>query len=103
MRGLDRRVQLQHRTVTKNERGDAVDSYATYATVWALKRDTRAQERFAGQQVQAELDTVFQIRYRNDVLATDRLICEGRTFDIRPGAEIGRRVGLEILATAVVS
>ena len=101
---LDRRVTLQHRELSDADtQGERTETFVTYATVWAKKREVTERERFTAQQVQAELDAIFTIRYRNDVLATDRLICEGRTYNIRPGREIGRREGLDLAATAVVS
>lgn len=100
---LDRRIELRH--VSKSldtASGQTVESWPTaYATVWASKRDVRAREYFSAQQVNAEITTVFQIRYRSDVVATDRILCDGLSYNIHSIAEIGRREGLEIMATAV--
>jgi len=102
---LDRLVTLQHHQLGSQAADGSYPNatYVAYASVWARKREISARERFAAQQTQAELDTVFEIRFRTDVVATDRLVCDGRTYDIRPGREIGRREGLELLATAVVA
>jgi SPP1 family predicted phage head-tail adaptor len=106
MRGekLDRRIELQHQVLTRNATtGEEEVGYTTYATVWAGKRDVRGREFFAAQQVNSDITTIWQIRYRTDVLATDRLVIDGLYYNILPPAEIGRRDGLEIQATAVRS
>lgn len=78
-------------------------SYATYATVWGGKRDLRGREFFAAQQESAELQATWTIRWRSDVLATDRLVSEGMTFEIVHIAEIGRHGGLDLVCRAVRS
>lgn len=98
---LDRLVTLQHRVLTRDATtGEEVVSYADYAQVWAGKRDLRGLERFAAQQMNSELTTVWLIRYRSDVLATDRLVVDGLYYNLAPPAEIGRREGLELTGTA---
>lgn len=101
---MDRLVALKHRTLTRNTTtGEEVESYATYASVWASKRDVRGREFFAAQQVNSDVTTIWQIYHRTDVLATDRLVVDGLDYDITGIAEIGRKQGLEIQATAVRS
>ena len=100
---LDRLVELRHRVLTRDSTsGQQVESWPTaYASVWAQKVDLRGREFFAAQQGNAEITATFRIRYRTDILATDRLVYEGLSYNILPPAEIGRRDGLEIQATAV--
>lgn len=100
---LDRLVELRHRVLTRNETtGEEVESYpAAYAEVWASKRDIRGREFFAAQQMNSELSTTWQIRYRDDVLMTDRIYFGGLAYEITSVAEIGRRSGLELQTTAV--
>lgn len=102
---LDRRIELQHRVLgSRSASGQQAVTYETYATVWAGKKDLRGREYYAANQMNAEISTQFRLRWRSDVLATDRIVCEGVSYNIRPPiAEIGRREGLEILATATVS
>jgi SPP1 family predicted phage head-tail adaptor len=101
---LDRRVSLQHRTITRNGSGESVATYAGFATVWAGKKDLRGREYFAAQQVNGELQATWTIRWRSDVLVTDRLVDDaGATFDITHVAEIGRREGLDLVCRAVAS
>jgi SPP1 family predicted phage head-tail adaptor len=99
---LDRRVELQHRVLTRSATtGEEVVTYTTYATVWAGKRDIRGREVFTAQQVNSDITTMWQIRHRTDVVATDVLVHDGLQYNIVGIAEIGRREGLELQATAV--
>ena len=99
---LDRLVTLQHRVLTRDTAtGEEVVTYTTYATVWAGKRDLRGSERYAAQQVNSDTTTAWQIRHRTDVVATDVLGYDGLQYNITGIAEIGRRDGLELQATAV--
>lgn len=99
---LDRRATLQHRVLTRSATtGDEVVTYTDYATVWAGKKDIRGREFWASQQVNSDITTMWQIRHRTDVVATDRIVVEGLSYDISGIAEIGRRDGLELQATAV--
>ena len=100
---VDRRLELRHRVLTKNAYGEDVVSWPfAYATVWARKLDIRGREFFAAQQVNAELTTRFHIRHRTDVVNTDRAFLDGTEYNISQVSELGRRVGLELFATAVV-
>jgi len=101
---LDCRIDIQHRTLSaQNSTGEKVETFATYATVWAEKLDVRGREFFAAGGTQAELATRFRIRYRSDVLQTDRVVSDGRSYDISYIGRIGRKHGLEIFAAAAVS
>jgi SPP1 family predicted phage head-tail adaptor len=99
---LDRRISLRHRVLTRNANGENVASYTEYASVWGGKRDLRGREFFAAQQINAELQATWRIRWRSDVTVTDRLVDDaGVVFDVIHIAEIGRREGLDLYCRAV--
>lgn len=98
---MDRQVTLQTRSVTRNAQGEDVATYVDLATVWAEKIDLRGREFFAAQQSRAEVTTRWRIRWRTDLTSVDRLLHEGRVYDVvAPPAEVGRRQGLELVTTA---
>lgn len=99
---LDRQLTLLARTLTRNAQGEEVATYSAEATVWAEKFDLRGREYFAAQQFNADVTTRFRIRYRSGVTVLHRCQCEGVTYDIKQVSEIGRRIGLEIMAVARV-
>lgn len=93
---LDRRVTLQRPVEGRSAAGDATTTWQDVATIWAGRQDARGREYFAAAAVQAELETLFRIRWRPDVVASWRLLCDGAAYDIQSVAEIGRRDGLEL-------
>jgi SPP1 family predicted phage head-tail adaptor len=101
--GMDRRVTLSHRSVAATDsNGFRAETYpSSYATVWAQKLDIIGREYVAMKQLQSEVSTRFRLRYRSDVLVTDRLTMDGVAYDIHSVAEIGRKEGLEIMASVV--
>lgn len=107
---LDRRVKIQKREITQSPTGEEVESWTTIPTsapdncIWMGKRDMRANERWAAQQVVAELQTVFTARWYPafDTIGPEshRLVYRGRVYDIHGIREIGRQEGVEIAAAA---
>lgn len=86
-----------------NAAGEQVEQWATLREVWAEKRSMVGRERFADQQHLAEVDAIYRTRHFDDITPRKelRLVDDaGRIFDIKGVHEIGRREGLEILATA---
>lgn len=95
---LDRYVTIEQKTKTRDAYGAEIETWTTFAQVWASKRDIRGREYFAAQQVNAETDTVWRIRWIAGVKAEMRINWNGTLYDIQDIAEIGRREGLEIMA-----
>jgi SPP1 family predicted phage head-tail adaptor len=99
---MDRRIRIEQATTSADGYGQPIETWSLLAEVWAEVAPLRGRELWAAQQVNAELTTRFRIRYRSDVTEKMRIICEGTEYDIESIAEIGRREGLEIMATAKV-
>jgi SPP1 family predicted phage head-tail adaptor len=101
---LDRRITLERFTATRDARsGEQVKTWAPIATVWASRRRATARETLAAAEIAAEVSDVFEIRYEDewaDLGPLDRLMFEGRTYQIASVDEIGRREGLRIAALA---
>ncbi|WP_421925483.1 phage head closure protein [Neoaquamicrobium sediminum] len=95
---LDRRVTIRRLTETgRNAFNEPIVEWADVATVWAQQRPNRGSERFAAAQVNGTAVMTFHIRYRSDLSTTDRILYEGREYEIvAPPREIGRRVVTEI-------
>jgi SPP1 family predicted phage head-tail adaptor len=101
---LDRRLTIQHKTVTQNEFGEEVETWADLATVWCEMRDVSDGERVAAAEVAATITTRFRIRHSSTVAdvnpGDDRLVFEGRIYDLWGVKRLGRREGLELTAAA---
>lgn len=100
---LDRLVKLYHRALTKNDQNEQEESWpVSYAEVFAGKADLRGQKRLLAQQFSHDQQTEWTMRFRIDVIMTDRLIDDrGTVFEIMDVAEIGRGGGLSCLCRAV--
>lgn len=95
---LDRRVTVQQRVLTRDTYGSEIESWTERCVVWGQRLDTTGREYFTAAERRAEGTAKFRLRYRDDLEVTDRLVCEGVTYDIQNIAELGRREGLEIVA-----
>jgi SPP1 family predicted phage head-tail adaptor len=98
-------VTLERASVTQDPgSGENVETWATLAAdVFAEKHDVSDGERVAAAEVSATITTRFQISWADeysDLNPTDRLVCDGRTYDIWAVKEIGYREDLEITASA---
>ena len=100
--GMDHRVTLQRRVLTRNASGEDVATFEDVATVWAEKRDIRGREYFAASQERSEVTTRWFIRYRDDASVLHRLVYGAVAYDIEWAAEIGRHEGLELYTIARV-
>jgi SPP1 family predicted phage head-tail adaptor len=100
---LDSRVTIQRATITKNAIGEDAQTWTNLATVWAKVMPIRDAERSENGLINAERASRFQIRWSArvaDVNPKDRLTYDGSTYEIWGVKELGRRVGIEISATA---
>jgi SPP1 family predicted phage head-tail adaptor len=98
---LDRRITIQ--TVTKStdsEYGEAVETYADWATVWASVTPWQMKEFNLAGQISAEVDTRFHIRYLSGMTPTMKIVYDGKTYDIYKFEEVGRHDRMNIFAKA---
>ena len=97
---LDRRVTIQVNAPTLDGAGQEVEVWSTVATVWMRVKPQRGGERFQAHQVMGKAVTTFQARHRTDVSVLNRLVYDGKDWDIHDVREMGRKRGIEIDATA---
>ncbi|WP_075216157.1 phage head closure protein [Mongoliimonas terrestris] len=101
--GLDRRIVIQRATTAPDAMNEPIQTWSKLASVLAAKEDIRDSERYSAGAVVAKITTRFRIRWSTtvaDVSPTDRILFDGRVFDIVGTKEIGRREGVEITASA---
>ncbi|GGH24448.1 phage head-tail adaptor, putative, SPP1 family [Cribrihabitans marinus] len=101
---LDRRITLQRATVTDDGfSSDGEISWSDIATVWASATPVRDAEKIAAGQVLATIMYRFEIRFSStvaDLGPADRVIFDGKDFNILGVKPLGRREGFEITAAA---
>lgn len=97
---LDRRIIIQSSTQTVDQYGAPRYIWSDVATVWAQYLPGGGDERYSPGQIYAQTDARFRIRYRSDITPLNRIVYNGRIYDILAIEEEGRRVGLVIKAKA---
>jgi len=96
-------ITIRRQTLTYDEKNRPVEVWSDLAQAWAEKRDVSDGERFRAQQVEAQITSRFLLLWSPqlaDVDAKDRIVVDGRSYDISGVKEIGRRDGIEITAAA---
>jgi SPP1 family predicted phage head-tail adaptor len=99
---LDRKIVIQSLSVTQNASGEAVESYSIFATIWANVQQTAGREQFRAERENAQVDTIFKIRYVANLLPTMRISYDSKYYDISEIKELGRQEGLQIFAQALL-
>lgn len=97
---LDRNIVVQRSTSTLNGYGEAAETWAPVVTLRVRLVTLSADELITGAGQEAASTITFESRFADGITVADRLEYEGRPFDIRGVAEIGRRAGLTIRAVA---
>lgn len=102
-RHLDRRIQFQRATLDFDGYQNVPTFHNHGPAVWAKKSDVSDAERWRAGEVAATITTRFLVRWSSfsaGLTPKDRLLCEGRTYDISGIKEgEGRRQWLEITAS----
>ncbi len=99
----DRRVVIERYTTTYNTFNEPVEAWTTLATVWVSKEDVSDGERMRAAEVSSEITTRFTVLRSTtiaDLNPKDRVLYDGKYFDIFSVKEIGRRKSFEITAAA---
>lgn len=100
---MDRRISLLRAAVSTDDFNAEIETWGDIATVWAAVDPVRDGERWRAGETLASKKMRFTIRWSRDVMdvdARDRVMFEGRTYDIDGVKETGRRDMIEITATA---
>ncbi len=101
---FNRMVELVRDVETgRDDYNQPVVEPSTVATFWASKIFKSEDEQYAASQVYATRVVTFRSHHIEDVRPTDRLVCEGETFNIRGTREIGYREGIEITAQSTTA
>lgn len=76
------RVTLERVTLTQDELGQPVNEWLTLGTVWAAVEPQAGREFVAAGALQSELTTKIRIRHRPGINSGDRVIHDGRTYNV---------------------
>ena len=106
-RELDRRLKLFRRPVSDDGFSSAPADPQLIKEVWAKKTDIRDGERLAAAQQGQTITSRFLVRYSPltaSLEESDQVECENVRYEVQGTKEArGRKVGIEITATALRS
>lgn len=97
---LNHTIHIEREAESVGATGQVTKSWAVKHTVSAEVVQLSASEFLAGFGDAQSNNVVFRIRYRAGITTADRVRFDGRTYDIKELAQIGRRRGIEIKAVA---
>jgi head-tail adaptor len=99
---LDRPINILRATTVQDEYGQPVEVWTVWRPEYMGKQDIRADERFRASQELATETTVWTSHYIDGLTPRDQLqeVETGLIYDIIGIAELGRRGGMQITATA---
>ncbi len=100
---LDRRITIESQSAGRSATGAEVVTWATVATVSASKRDTKGDERFRAAQREDRVETVWRIRFRDDLDPSMRINYAGVFYELIGIVELGRKDGLDLLTSRQIS
>lgn len=95
----DRQITLQRFTESADWSGEKVKTWADLATVWAHRKTQSGKEALQANQPATEQTVVFNIRYYA-LTTLDRVLYEGKIYDITALNEVGRRKEVELICKA---
>lgn len=78
---LNRKVSLQRKT-GKDAYGQPSDTWTEYASVWGAVLQLNGKEHLGANTVVDVSSASIRVRFRQDVVAGDRAVCQGQAFHI---------------------
>lgn len=95
---MNRKIIIQVPTETQDAIGANVQSWATFATLWAEVKESNGFEWFKGNREVATQQVKFICWYISGITTKMRISYNNKYYDIALIKEIGLREGLEIIA-----
>lgn len=101
---LNKRITIRRAGAeTRNALNEPIASWADFGSFMAEQVQQRPTESWKAGQTAAQVERVWRIRWSEraaSIAPRDRLVCDGREFELIGVTEIGRRVGIEIVGIA---
>jgi SPP1 family predicted phage head-tail adaptor len=80
---LNKRITIQQQSTTQDSYGEAVNTWTTFATVWAAINPIIGKEFFASDIVNSKVTTKIRIRYLSGLLPKMRAVYGSKNYDIK--------------------
>lgn len=85
---LNKRIIVQQQVVTRGSSGGTKNNWSEFQKLWAKKTDTGGREFLSYGAVHAETTTIFEIRYREDLTESMRILFRNFIYEIISIAEV---------------
>ena len=95
---LDREIIIERATVTLDDAGTPVSTWATLANMRAQLLDGETNEKIDASGAVSDATVRFRTRWLDGLTLADRLTYQGEVFTLKHIQEIGRRRALELQA-----
>jgi len=76
------KITIQTKTITTDAFGGPVETWATFATVWAAVEPLQGRELEKAQAIRAEISTKISMRYLVGLDTSDRITHGGKYYNI---------------------
>lgn len=88
---LDKQITIERRAHTQGEAGQVRETWREVEQVWASIRPLSGREYYASSGPRAEVTHEILMRFGADVLPKDRILYEGRVFEVMSNINVGER------------
>jgi len=95
---FDRQATILAPAISKDADGGPTHTYASAGQRYCHRRDISSREYRLAEALRSETTAIFTFRWFEGLTAQHRILCEGRTYDLNPPKEIGRRRYVEVEA-----
>lgn len=79
---LDQRITIEALQGTLDDYGQPVNEWGTFLSTWAAVEPLQGREYFAADAAQSEVTARIRTRYRPGITSQDRVIHDGKTYNI---------------------
>lgn len=101
---LRHRVAILKKTTGADPDGYPMETWDTFATVWAAVEPIAGREHFQAAAVQAQHQVRFTMRYRKDITPDMRLQYDGQDYEIKAILDLGGRgAWLQVMGEVITS
>lgn len=100
---LDKTIEIQRQTVAVDDYGTQTEGWTTVTTIRAQVMQSTTEEFLRSFGTTSDIAIMFRIRHMDGLTPTDRVLFNGKAYDLKEVKELGRREGLDLRCAAVGS
>lgn len=98
---LDKIIEVQRHIVAVDDYGTQTEGWTAVATVRAQVLQSSTEEFLRSFGTTSDIALIFRIRHIGGLTPTDRVLFDGKAYDLKEVKELGRRAGLDLRCAMV--